>query len=174
MVSSSRNDDDFEISQPMHITNSGDPTDERPGIADRQTVIEKHITEIPNDEDETSSNYNTHGENPKAKIKKHLPGHHSTETTNEHHQKKSAIDSSTTVQQNSHQSSGLEIAGLMPMTMQNSSSSTSTFSSASSSTKNKPRLERHISRIPDDDNELEGEGKEGMGEKLRRKISNVA
>lgn len=163
--------DDFEVAQPMHITNSGDPTDERLGVKEKKPVIEKHITRIPQHEESGNSSSNdpksssstaAHKENLKDKLKKHLPGHHSSEEPQE--QENRAVNFG----REDSGSSEFEVAGFMPMTSHGSSDSTSGAS------KSKPRLERHISSIPDKDDDVDGEEEKGMSGKLRRTISHIA
>lgn len=168
-------DTEFEVAPTMHMDNSRDPVEARPGIDEKKPVIEKHITNIPqhdpaaslssssNDYDSTAKDqsHGAHKENLKDKIKKHLPGHHGSDGTVEperHDVDLKKQDSGT---------SDFEVAGFMPMTSHDSSES------ASGASNRKPRLERHISSIPDDD--LSGEEENGgMSSKLRRKISHIA
>jgi len=154
-------DTDFEVAPTMHLANSRDPIDERPGVDDKKPVLEKHITNIPqHDHAADTSSHGAHKENIKDKIKKHLPGHHSSEASNE--PEKYTAD----LNKQDSGSSDFEVAGFMPMTTQSSSDS------ASRTSDRKPRLERHISSIPDDD--LSGEEDNGMSGKLRRTISHIA
>lgn len=161
-------DTEFEVAPTMHVSDSRDPLEQRPAIDDKKPIIEKHITEIPQEDDtkgvHQSSNIHdpsqngAHKENLKDKLKKHLPGHHGSEVSAEHDNK--------TVDLEKHDSgtSEFEVAGFMPMTTSDSPDSAS----------KRPNLERHISSIPENDNDVDGEEEKGMSGKLRRTISHIA
>lgn len=154
---------DFEVAEPMHMTNSGDPTDERPGVNEKKPIIEKHITKIPQSEGSSGGDGSagTHKENLKEKVKKHLPGHHNSENTND------TQEDAVNFSRQDSGSSDFEVAGFMPMTTQG-------FESTSETSNKKPRLERQISSIPEKDDDIDGKEEEGMTGKLRRKISHIA
>lgn len=144
---------DFEVAEPMRITNSGDPTDERPGVEEKKPVIEKHIANV--DEDGSGGTK----EHIKEKVKKHLPGHQSSGAASDT-QEEAPINYS----REDSGSLGAEVSGNMQGSLSPSSETPSKM----------PRLERHISSIPEKDDDADGEEEEGMSGKLRRTISHIA